>query len=82
MVKTYQGVVVSNKMTKTAVVLIATQRVHPVYKKIQRRNKRFKIHVENEKLNIGDVVLFAETKPISHDKKYKFIKIVSKGLEE
>ncbi len=75
MAKHFSGQVVSDKMQKTIVVSVVSQHVHPLYKKIQKRNKKYKVHVDGEKPKIGEMVSFVETKPISKDKKYKLIKL-------
>lgn len=59
------GVVVSNKMQKTITVLIESKEQHPLYKKVIRRHKKFKAHVENMDLAVGDKVEITETRPIS-----------------
>lgn len=73
------GVVISNKMDKTAV--IETERVfsHPFYSKVVRRNRRFKAHDEKNQCNVGDLVEIMETKPISRDKRWRLVKILGRG---
>ena len=51
-----QGVVVSDKQDKTVVVSVERQVMHPVYKKIVKRSKKFAAHDENNECNIGDRV--------------------------
>lgn len=72
--KVFQGNVVANKMSKTIVVEVYSQYKHPVYKKISRKTKRYKVHSENSAIKPGDEVLFKETRPISKDKKYILVK--------
>ncbi len=78
MPKNLQGVVVSTKMAKTIVATVTHQYKHPLYKKLLRRTKKYKIHSEDPAVKIGDTVDFAQCKPISKDKKYKLLKIVKK----
>lgn len=78
MSKQFIGQVVSNKMQKTIVVSVVSQHVHPVYKKIQKRNKKYKVHSEDSNVKVGDMVTFVEVKPISKDKKYKFVEVLAK----
>ena len=50
------GIVVSNKMDKTAVVAVERRMEHPLYKKIIRRTTRYKAHDAKNAANLGDVV--------------------------
>jgi small subunit ribosomal protein S17 len=65
-----QGVVVSDKMDKTVVVLVERRVMHPVYKKIIRRSKKFAAHDETNKFKIGDQVRIQECRPISKRKRW------------
>lgn len=76
MTKMFSGLVVSTKMAKTITVKVVSQRVHPLYKKIMKRTKKYKVHNLNDQVKIGDTVEFSETKPISGDKKFRFVKLV------
>ena len=62
------GIVVSDKMDKTIVVAIEQRVQHPLYKKIVKRTKKFKVHDENNEAGIGDKVLIADTRHLSKDK--------------
>ncbi len=73
-----QGIVVSDKMEKTIVVKVQRQFVHPIYKKVVRKHKKFKAHDENNECNIGDVVMIQESRPISKDKCWVLDKIIEK----
>ena len=68
-----QGIVVSDKADKTVVVKVERRIVHPMYKKIIKRSKRFSAHDETNKLSIGDKVFIEETKPISKLKTWKVL---------
>ena len=74
------GVVASNKMDKTAIVVVENLVKHPVYKKYIRRKKRFKAHDERNECGIGDQVLITETRPLSKDKRWRVSKIVKKAV--
>lgn len=78
MAKMYTGQVIGAIMLKTIVVKVVSQRVHPLYKKILKRTKKYKVHNENGEVKVGDMVNFVETRPISKDKKYKLEKIIKK----
>jgi small subunit ribosomal protein S17 len=74
--KTKIGVVKSNKMQKTVVVSIEKSVKHPLYKKILKRTKNLKAHDENNKCQVGDQVLIAETRPLSKDKCWRVVEIL------
>lgn len=71
MAKILTGQVVSTKMQKTLVIQIERKFRHPVYKKIIKRNKKYKVHHEGERqYKAGDIVTIKETRPISKDKHF------------
>jgi small subunit ribosomal protein S17 len=73
------GIVVSNKMDKTAVVKIEERVTHDKYSKIMKRSIKFKVHDENNECNVGDKVLIMETRPLSKDKHFRLVKILEKA---
>jgi small subunit ribosomal protein S17 len=73
------GKVISNKMDKTVVVTVQSYRPHPLYKKKVRRIKKFKAHDEQNTCSIGDVVRIEETRPLSKEKRWRVVEILSKG---
>ncbi len=77
--KTRIGVVVSDKMDKTAVVAIETKVRHPLYGKMVNRTHKFKVHDENNECGIGDTVRIMETRPISKDKRWRLVEIIEKA---
>ncbi len=77
--KTRLGLVVSNKMDKTAVVTVETLRHHPLYKKTIKRAVRYKVHDENNECQLGDKVKIIECRPLSRDKRWRVMEILSKG---
>ena len=76
---TKQGIVVSDKMNKTIVVRVERQFKHPLYKKIVRKHKKFKVHDENNECKVGDVVQIQESRPLSHDKRWILKKIIERS---
>jgi len=68
--RTFSGIVVSNKMDKTIVVRVETRKSHPLYKKIIKSHKKYFVHDEDRKYNIGDVVEIIETNPKSRKKRW------------
>jgi small subunit ribosomal protein S17 len=77
--KTRLGFVVSDKMNKTVVVAVETPKRHPVYKKTIKRVVKYKAHDEENKCKRGDKVRIIETRPLSKDKRWRVVEIVSKG---
>lgn len=73
------GIVVSDKMDKTIVVAIEQRVKHPLYKKIVKRTKKFKVHDENNVAGVGDKVLIAETRHLSKDKCWRLVEIIKKA---
>lgn len=71
------GKVVSDKMKDTAVVLVDRYIKHPKYEKFFLKQKRFKAHDAGNTAKIGNRVRIQETRPISKDKNFKIIEIVS-----
>lgn len=76
MKKILEGVVVSLKMSKTAVVKITTVKEHPMYKKLVKKHKKIKADTSDLTLSLGDKVRMEETKPISKDKHFKILEVL------
>ncbi len=68
-----QGVVVSDKQDKTVVVSVERQVMHPVYKKIVKKSKKFAAHDENNQYKVGDIVSIEESKPYSKTKTWTVV---------
>ena len=71
--KQLTGIIVSNKMQKTAVVKVESIKEHVKYKRRFKTHKKYKAHTDQE-CQIGDKVVIEECNPISKDKKWKVIK--------
>ena len=65
-----QGVVVSDKNTKTVVVQVERRYTHPLFKKTVRRSKKFHAHDEENTFKVGDIVRIEESAPISKNKRW------------
>jgi small subunit ribosomal protein S17 len=76
--KVLTGVVVSDKMDKTVVVLVERLVQHAVYKKFVRRRKKFSAHDEKNECHIGDKVLIRQSRPLSRHKRWRVSKIVER----
>lgn len=72
--------VVSNNMTKTAVVIVETTKTHPLYGKSFTRTKRYQVHDELDTKK-GDVVEIVKIRPISKKKHWKIMKVLGKDFE-
>jgi len=78
--KVREGIVVSTKMSKTAVVKVERLVQHPQYGKTIRRSKNVKVHDENSDCNIGDTVRIMETRPYSKHKCWRYVETVRKAV--
>ena len=74
-----EGTVVSNKMDKTVVVLVERTILHPRYKKVMQRGKKYYAHHEKNNLNIGEKVRIKETRPISKMKRWIVDEVLSES---
>jgi small subunit ribosomal protein S17 len=68
-----QGVVVSDKADKTITVLVERRVMHPLYKKIIRRTKKYRAHDEDNRCKAGDLVQIVECRPIAKSKTWRVI---------
>ena len=75
--KTREGVVVSDKMTKTRVVRIERVFRHPRYQRVITRSKRLKAHDEQNASKVGDRVLIEETRPLSKEKRWRILQVLA-----
>jgi small subunit ribosomal protein S17 len=75
--KTREGVVVSDKMTKTRVVVIERVFRHPQYERVIPRSKRLKAHDEQNASKVGDRVLIEETRPLSKEKRWRILQVLA-----
>lgn len=73
--RTLSGVVVSNKMDKTAVVQVDRYTSHPKYKKRYRISKKYFVDDPRNEVSIGDKITFIETRPLSKNKRWKIKKV-------
>ncbi|MDR2611946.1 MAG: 30S ribosomal protein S17 [Deltaproteobacteria bacterium] len=75
--QTLTGVVVSDKMDKTVVVLVNRLVKHPVYKKYIRRRAKFMAHDERNVARLGDTVEIIQSRPLSRLKRWRLIKVIA-----
>lgn len=77
--KTRVGKVISNKMDKTIVVAVETSEKHPLYKKVMKTTYKLKAHDEENVAQVGDIVEVMETRPLSKDKRWRLVSIITKA---
>lgn len=73
-----EGIVVSDKMSKTRVVEVKRTIRHALYRKNLIRRSRFFIHDEKNESKIGDVVVAVSTRPLSRHKNFRLLKVLEK----
>ncbi|MBI4089499.1 MAG: 30S ribosomal protein S17 [Candidatus Levybacteria bacterium] len=78
MKKTFDGIVVSVKMQKTATVSVTRKYPHPLYKKLIKKDEKFKVDTLNFSPKVGDRVKIIEVRPISKTKHFKIMEIYKK----
>ena len=76
--KQRDGVVVSDKMNKTVVVVVGRLVRHGKYRKYLNRRMRYKAHDEKNQCRVGDRVRIIETRPLSADKRWAVQAILSR----
>lgn len=75
------GQVLSDRMTKTIVVQVERLVRHPVYQRVIRLKKKFKVHDPGGQAHVGDEVRIEETRPLSKEKRWRLVEILRKGRE-
>ncbi len=77
--KVREGLVVSIKMDKTAVVGVVERVRHPRYAKTVQRTKRLYAHDTENDLRVGDRVRVAETRPLSKLKRWRVVEVLERA---
>jgi small subunit ribosomal protein S17 len=77
--KVREGLVVSDKMDKTRVVVVSWNTTHPRYHKVLRRSGRLYAHDEKNESHAGDRVQIVETRPLSKLKRWRVTQVLEKG---
>lgn len=80
-IKTKIGRVIGDKMMKTIVVAVGSQRRHPLYNKSVRHTRKFVAHDETDSAHVGDLVRIVESKPYSKQKRWRLDTILQRGEE-
>ena len=77
--RSLQGIVVSNKMSKTITVEVVRTISHSKYSKFIKRNSKYHAHDEQGEVGVGDTVVIIESRPYSKTKKWRLKEIVQKA---
>jgi small subunit ribosomal protein S17 len=77
--KVREGLVISNKMDKTAVVAVVERKPHPLYRKTVQRTSKLYVHDETNDLNVGDRVRVQETRPLSKQKRWRVLEVLERA---
>ncbi len=72
--KQLKGVVISNKMQKTAIVAVTRLKEHSLYKKKYKVTTRYSAHDRKNECQIGDKVIIQECRPMSKNKRWVVLK--------
>ena len=80
--KVRNGVVVSDKMDKTVVVLVERLVQHVQYKKYVKQRKKYKAHDPENSCKTGDVVTIVETRPLSREKRWLVREVIKQAAVE
>lgn len=72
-IRNFRGIVTSDSMDKTIVVVIGTTKVHPKYAKSVSASRRYKVHDEKNQYRVGDTVTFVQCRPLSKDKRWRVL---------
>jgi len=70
------GTVVSDKMDKTVVVSVERKFIHPTFKKVVKRTKKFRCHDEKNECSVGDFISMREVRPLSKTKRWNLEEIL------
>ena len=73
------GVVTSNRMDKSIVVMVKRKVKHPIYGKFVNKSSKFMAHDEENTANQGDTVKISETRPLSKNKRWRLVEIIERA---
>ena len=77
--KVMQGIVVSDKSSKTRIVAVERTIKHPLYGRIIRVKSKFSVHDEKNESKMGDLVSIMESRPMSRTKRWILTAVVNKA---
>lgn len=73
------GLVVSDKMDKSIIIMVERKVKHPFYGKFVKKTSKFIAHDEKNDCNIGDTVRIMETRPLSKNKCWRLVEIIERA---
>ncbi len=73
------GVVTSDSMDKSIVVVVKRKVKHPIYGKFVNKSSKFMAHDEENTANVGDTVKISETRPLSKNKRWRLVEIIERA---
>ena len=73
------GMVLSDKMDKSRVVIVERRVKHPLYAKIMKKSSKFMAHDEQNLSHAGDIVKIFETRPLSKRKRWRVVEVIEKA---
>lgn len=79
--KTRTGTVVSDRQQKTLVIEVERKMIHPLYRKVLKRKKRYYAHDEKNEAKVGDRVEIVETRPLSKLKRWRLVSILQHAAQ-
>lgn len=71
-----KGVVISDKMKKTIVVVVTNKLPHTLYNRLIIKRKKYKVHDEENTAKIGDRVKIVEARPYSKEKSFRLLEVL------
>lgn len=77
--KVREGLVVSDKMDKSIVIMVERKMKHPIYGKFLKRSTKFMAHDEKNECHVGDRVRIMETRPLSKNKCWRLVEIIERA---
>jgi small subunit ribosomal protein S17 len=77
-----QGTVIKQSGDKTFSILVERKIMHPKYRKIVKKSKKYLIHDEANALGVGDLVTAFECRPLSKSKSFRLKEVLKKGAGE
>jgi len=79
LVRSREGIVVSDKMEKSCVIAVERKIKHPKYGKFMKKTTKLMVHDESNECGIGDTIRVMETRPLSKNKRWRLIEIIEKA---
>jgi small subunit ribosomal protein S17 len=74
--KSFEGIVISDKMNKTRTVAVQRLVRHHFYEKVSKKRSKFSVHDETNSSHAGDLVEIASTRPLSKTKRWRLVRVI------